>query len=60
MTRINNNLCINFMFQLAITNIITTYIEPSSQFTEGFWFGARDVDEEGVWTWLDGTQLSEG
>ncbi|XP_067470646.1 CD209 antigen-like protein 2 [Thunnus thynnus] len=47
--------------QLAITALITNYQDSSRIMSQsGFWIGLRDVADEGIWRWLDGTRLSEG
>lgn len=47
--------------QLAISNLISNTRDPSRHYVQsGFWIAARDVDEEGVWRWLDGTRLTKG
>ncbi|XP_072313468.1 uncharacterized protein [Eucyclogobius newberryi] len=47
--------------QLAINHLITTYYDSSVHYgASGFWIGARDVEEEGLWKWLDGAPLAEG
>uniref|UniRef100_A0A3B5LPH9 C-type lectin domain-containing protein n=1 Tax=Xiphophorus couchianus TaxID=32473 RepID=A0A3B5LPH9_9TELE len=53
--------CIRQGGDLLIINNLEEQVDLSRQASQsGFWIGLRDVEEEGVWKWVDGTRLTEG